>query len=402
MPGTAPAFGQANANVPPVAPVAEAQPQPGTPAGGTPTLTVVASDGVQTDAPASGLLEAGAIDPIETPKLEHDFLLRNDGKAPVTIARLQPTCGCTSVLLGENNAATQTLAPGEQVKVRVSVDVTRFHGAIHKAVRAFGDDDSLLATINITADIKDAVTFSTPLLDFGRVNFGTAASQPLTLTLSPRLVAMGNLPPLVSSNPDVQVTSVIEDTVPLPAAGERHYLIRIAPRAAIGQLSGVLSFALPGTVTSSPVSITNHAIPGNTGTDVSGNATAESLLRSVTLPITGEVVGKIAATPSLIVFGAPQAMTQRITLAGASDAILKNLKVSSSDAYITARFLAPGTGAATPEAVPTDPKLTATTIMELTLSPRAPAGSLNAKLIVTATDGERLNLTILGDVPPRQ
>src|SRR5438045_1365829 len=63
-------------------------------------LTVVAKDGVTSDQASVGRVDMGAVDSLSTPKVEKDFVLRNDRKAPITIGRLQPTCGCTSVLLG--------------------------------------------------------------------------------------------------------------------------------------------------------------------------------------------------------------------------------------------------------------------------------------------------------------
>ena len=83
------------------------------------SLTVVARDGVKSENPAVGQLDLGAVDSFSKPKIEQDFILRNDRKAPITVGRLQPTCGCTSVILGEGTEATKTLAPGEEVKVRV-------------------------------------------------------------------------------------------------------------------------------------------------------------------------------------------------------------------------------------------------------------------------------------------
>src|SRR5688500_16324690 len=87
-------------------------PQPTEPLG----LTVEAGNCVKRTGPATGLLEYGTVDVMTTPKIEHDFTLRNDNRTPVTIARLQASCGCTSVLLGEDEATSKTLAPGEQVK----------------------------------------------------------------------------------------------------------------------------------------------------------------------------------------------------------------------------------------------------------------------------------------------
>ncbi len=342
-------------------------------------LTVVARDGVKSDKPAIGQLDAGTVDSLSKPTIEQDFILRNDRKTPITIGRLQPTCGCTSVLLGEGGETTKTLAPGEEIKVRASVDVTRFHGPITKSVRAYAPDGTtLLATMEIKATIQDPITLSSRHLNFGQVKFGSAASRSLTVTLSPRVLAMGGLQ-LVSSNPDISVTPVVDKSDVGEKPAKRHYLVEISPKSAIGQVSSTLSFTVPAK--------NADVAAKTTAKDAASEETRlASSLQTTQIVISGEVVGKISATPKMIVFGASQQGPQQITVTGAPD-LLKNLKFSSLSAWVKVN------------PVPAANPATNNAVFELTLDPRTPVGALETQVTITANDGERLNIPILADVP---
>jgi hypothetical protein len=393
-----------------------------------PMLTVVAIDGVKAEEPGVGKLDFGAVDSLQNAKVEHDFILRNDTREPITIGRLQPTCGCTSVLMGEGNETTKTLAPGEEVKARVSIDITRFRGPIHKAVRAFGPDNTLLATMDITADVQGVVNFSSRQIDFGTVNFGTPASQPLIMTLSPSVPLTGALPKLVSSNPHVVITPMAGKGANASAAmakagaaqNERYYSVAVSPKAPIGQLSATLSFDLPP-ATETAVAPT----AGQPTTDVGDGHSQVKIkavgaldsgliaaLRGTVVIVTADVVGRIAASPSMVVFGNAVEATRQVTLTSASAAILKKLKIRSASPWITARLLSTkekkqAKNVSHPVPVAGDAgtgneSARATATLEVTLSPKAPVGTLETQLHILTADGEDLSLPVLAEVEPKK
>jgi LEA14-like dessication related protein len=329
------------------------------------TLTVVAGNGIVNEGPMVGKLDMGAVDALVTPKIERDFVLRNNGKAPITIGRLQATCGCTSVLLGEKNETTKTLAPGEEIKVRAAVDVTRFRGPIHKAVRAYAPDQiTLLASMEIIADIREPVTFSTRQLNFGRVNFGTGATLPLEVTLSPKLLDKNTVLKLVSSNPALEVMPADKEaTSATSATNTRHYVVKVSPQAPIGFLGATLNF---------------EAAPAAAGTPIDENL--QAVLRLAVVSIAGEVAGKIAAMPNLVILGARDAK-QQITVSGAE---AKQLKVNSTSAHVVTKWLSA--------------KEKSAAQLEISLSPKTPAGTLEAQIVITADSGETLRLPLIADV----
>ena len=356
-------------------------------------LTVVATGGVKSENPSIGQLDAGTIDSFSKPKIEQDFILRNDRKAPITIGRLQPTCGCTSVILGEGTDTTKTLAPGEEVKVRASVDVTRFHGPIHKAVRAYASDGAtLLATMEITATIQDPIVLSTRHLDFGAVDFGKTASIPLDVTFSARVVAAGKLQ-LVSSNPDISVTPGAETAATAGELAQRHYTVAISPKSSLGQVAATLSFALSPiakNVTATNVAATNVTSEKDTSAE---EARLASALEMTQVVVSAEVTGKINAAPKMIVFGASRPGSQQIRVTGAP-ALLKNLKIASLSPWIKVN--------AVPAPKPAEKSksaMAAAADFAVSLDPHAPPGAIETKITVTASDGEHLNISVLADVP---
>src|SRR5947207_7422908 len=90
-----------------------------------PVLVVAASQGVERVDAVTARVQCGEIDSLATPRLEHTFTVRNEALVPVTIDRMQASCGCTSILVGGKDGAKQSIAPGAQVAIRLTTDVTK-------------------------------------------------------------------------------------------------------------------------------------------------------------------------------------------------------------------------------------------------------------------------------------
>jgi hypothetical protein len=92
-------------------------------------------------AQAAGTPKAVPVEPVKDvgivpkgDKVVHDFLIRNDGDAPLQITDVRPACGCTVV------DYDKTIAPGQTGKVHAEVDTATFNGAIAKGVTVFTND----------------------------------------------------------------------------------------------------------------------------------------------------------------------------------------------------------------------------------------------------------------------
>jgi Protein of unknown function (DUF1573) len=64
----------------------------------------------------------------------HDFVVKNEGNAPLHITDVRPACGCTVAEYDE------VIAPGSTGKVHAVIDTTGFQGAISKGITVLTDD----------------------------------------------------------------------------------------------------------------------------------------------------------------------------------------------------------------------------------------------------------------------
>lgn len=92
-------------------------------------------------AQGAGKPKVVAVEPIKdlgfVPKGEkaaHEFVLRNDGDAPLQIQEVRAACGCTVA------DYDKVIAPGQTGKVKMTVDTATFSGPIAKGVTVFTND----------------------------------------------------------------------------------------------------------------------------------------------------------------------------------------------------------------------------------------------------------------------
>src|SRR5947209_20165588 len=64
----------------------------------------------------------------------HDFVIKNEGTAPLEITQVRPACGCTVA------SFDKTIAPGKTGVVHTVVDTVTFNGPIAKGVTVYTTD----------------------------------------------------------------------------------------------------------------------------------------------------------------------------------------------------------------------------------------------------------------------
>ena len=90
-------------------------------------------------------------------KVTHVFKVTNDGKAYLNITRLNPSCGCTSTVLGK-----WSLAPGESTQIEATFNPKGFHGLSRKSIQVVSDDPSNpTQTLTFEAEVVREITPST-------------------------------------------------------------------------------------------------------------------------------------------------------------------------------------------------------------------------------------------------
>ena len=322
-------------------------------------LTVVLQDGVRADGPTAAHYDAGQVDPLSTAHMEGRFTLRNTGSTPVVIQRLTTSCGCTSALVDRaHGLLPQTLAPGAQVAVAVSVDLSHHRGMVSKTASVYTDAGTSPALVlEVRGLVRSLLSLSPTALDFGQVAVGTTRTLPLTLTVASQS-SVKAAPALISLNPALQVA-------PDPAAktkpGVFAYRVTLSGRTARGQFTGAVMLA------------------------PTGGFAADAA--SATIRVSGTIVGGVAATPSTVVFGsviAGKDAVRQVSLSTAAPAGLDSLTLSCPSPWVSARLHIPG---------PKD-AADADTAIDIRVSEHAPPGPLSAQVTVVTGTGERLLLPV--------
>ena len=340
---------------------------PAIPSGTSPQVaTVSVSSGltVMTDAqsPSGSHQDFGEVNTAATPRLEHLFTVRNDGTDPVTITRLQPSCGCTSAVLAGNGQLPAILKPGQKLPIEVHINLEPgLAGSFRKTVSVFTAGQAApAAVLEMAATLNTLVVTATPaILDFGQAAYGKAISLPFTVQAkngaSPTALAAS----LACSSPDV--------------------MLRLMP-AKIGENSGLIS----GLAT---LSAHSHLGPLQ-GEVLVLTPTGTSPL--ITLPIRGAVLGDIAASPAALsweISAASLSTTRRIILTALTPEALHGLQVSCANRALTVHL--------------ENTTSSKTASIRVVLEPDV-KHHVTARIIVTTANGQCLEIpvSIISEVTP--
>jgi hypothetical protein len=359
-------------------------------------LQVVPRNGWKSTAPGESRCELGSVDPLTTPRLSRDFTLHNAGSAPITIASVQPTCGCTAVFSGGATSAPGagglTLAPADETTVHTVLDTTIVHpGAFDKLLYIFvRQHTGPVLTLHIVGAITPPIAFSRPILDFGRAVAGQPKSITITATLSAEAAKRLNHPKLIVTNPDIQVTTAPPSATASASGISQTFTLTLAADARIGPVTGRALF----------VDADSKTPPGAAAMPIPGQSPESAYLAGLYVPLVGEVTGHIAALPMVFVFGsvpAGQSASRQVTLIGRTPAILDGLRFDCSSPYVSVHLIPKPSASAQGSQAPQS-GLDPSRLLEATLSPNAPVGALKAEITVTTLTHERLVLPILLDI----
>jgi hypothetical protein len=303
-----------------------------------------------------GQINQGAATPIK-----HNFILKNNNAAPVTVVRIAVSCGCTTAVAGGGVTLPDVLAPGKEIEVDTSIDPLRlFAGPVEKSVSVYIRGQSPpAAVLEITGISVPAASFSPDLLNFGDVAYGDGASVSLTATIDRGMVP--SLDVIKFETTDSDITAEKVSTAPFGANEETVvYKVKLSQTPFIGLINGTVSLMIPN---------------GVTGLSVIGSS----------VPIQGNVVGGVGAAPESVTFAdvpAGQETTQHVLITGIAASDIPKVGLFTASPLIELRF------------EPADPAAKALKL-DIVLSSKMNVGSLQTQAIITAPDGEKIMLPIL-------
>jgi hypothetical protein len=361
----------ANAGGPPRVTVAGGAPTSSEPAAASDlAIDVIPTDGAVTTGPGLATFDFGEIRQIDSGPVEHTFTLRNANKIPVTIDRIQPSCGCTTAVIDDGSpmpAAKTTIAPGGTVHVHVSIDRTHLiPGHNIKTVWVYvAGQASPAATLEMEG-VEDAAASLVPTsLDFGTVAAGQSRSLELTLTYDAHYPNGDKLEPKLQ--PETQDVTL---TLERASGNTKTYRVDLSPHAGLGSVQELVAVE--------PV----------------GSGPTLTALSSITAVVNGE----ISAAPMSIAFGAVAAHTsavQSLTVSATRPGVLAGTTVRAESGYLTPKLIPAGdTSAAGPDLSAPLPAGATSATLQVTLSPKAPQGALESHVILTTADGQRLVIPV--------
>jgi hypothetical protein len=111
-------------------------------------------------------------------KVQHNFVIRNSGDAPLVIKDVSVSCGCTAA-----KPSSSTIAPGKSAEIQVVFDSSTFSGKVQKSVSLVTNAGKAPNyTFNLDGNIVEALQFSPRQLSLGPVKPGSAKQVSVTVT----------------------------------------------------------------------------------------------------------------------------------------------------------------------------------------------------------------------------
>jgi len=166
-------------------------------------------------------------------KVEHTFVLKNRGNAPLTIKNTSTSCGCTVAVV-----SSPVIQPGKTGDIKATFDTANFAGHMSKTVSVESDDPkNPVYTLTLKGNVVEEVTISPRQINFGTLKAGSGKEA--TLSLENRGSRKLEILEVSSSIPNVTIKSISKNIV--PAGGISAILISASSRPGDRFLSGYIS-----------------------------------------------------------------------------------------------------------------------------------------------------------------
>lgn len=280
-------------------------------------------------------------------ELKGTFTLRNDGHADLHLDNLEAGCACAGLRLSRD-----TLPPGEQAKLTVTVRIRKENDVLTLPVRIFSNDPTApVTTCTVHAAAGPPVLRTDPVqLDFGEVAVGTAPAQRLRL-LTP-------------------------DATPWPVADA-------VSATAAGRSVSVECQRLPGKTAETLALVVRPRADLPLG-DFADTLTLQPAAsqRSLRIAVRGRVVPLLVVSPTLLYFGDVDPRT--------TTALVRTAVVRRTDGKPLGRLVkhtAPA-GLHVEDLASPDAKPTATQRLRLTLQPRGLSQDVKDGVVSLWLEGE--------------
>jgi len=166
-------------------------------------------------------------------KVQHNFVIRNSGDAPLQIKQLNAACGCTAA-----KPSSSLIPPGKSAEIQVTFDPTNFSGKVEKTVTMTTNaGKSPSYTFRMEADIVEELQVAPRQLSLGPLAMG--ATKQVSITVTNRGASNVKLLSVSANSNSLQIKGNIKKAELKP--GETGSIeLAVTPRAEAKILSGYL------------------------------------------------------------------------------------------------------------------------------------------------------------------
>ena len=231
------------------------------------TLVIIPDSTTSMADSTHGTYHFGVISRFDKPEISKTFVIKNISPYIVEIARLQPSCGCTTAAIVSSidplnsafhtNDSVHDLPPGATVRIRVTIDDRYLvQGTIYKSVFVYikGEDQPAL-NLAVTGSLVTGVAFLPTAIDFGNVPCGQSRSWTVSVRIDQRLFKRGSPPDLIPFCRGVKLQQVVVPKYEMDAATNTRvivetYDVQFTAESPVGSVLGTLTFLSSGSNTS--------------------------------------------------------------------------------------------------------------------------------------------------------
>jgi hypothetical protein len=111
-------------------------------------------------------------------QITQDVTLKNIGTSILHIKKVETSCGCTSAPLDKDS-----LAPGEETKMRITLNLPHANGPLSKTVTVLSDDPAAPSQVlHLLADVQRPFQLSSSFIPFNKGKVGDAIEGVVTIS----------------------------------------------------------------------------------------------------------------------------------------------------------------------------------------------------------------------------
>jgi hypothetical protein len=156
--------------------------------------------------------------------LKKTILITNSGGDTLKIAKVQPSCGCTTAPLDKN-----VLAPGDTARVSVSVDVASHSGPIQKSLTITSNDSTrpdvhITLKADLVRDVEAEPAFFPPVM--GKIGAEDSTSVVVRNTSN---AAVTIQPPVIYEAAEMTVSFPMKNAVTLNPGDSMRVVAMVKP-----------------------------------------------------------------------------------------------------------------------------------------------------------------------------